>query len=56
MFGGRAWGLLGTNHFTFGELAHRIPLAFFLLQLVLRGTATTIISYAVDERIQGPAY
>ncbi|MCX5723845.1 MAG: ammonium transporter, partial [Nitrospirae bacterium] len=56
MFGASAWGLVGTNHFFFSDVAQPSLLAFFLFQLIFCGTATTIISGAVAERMSFPAY
>jgi len=56
MFGASAWGLFGTNLFLFGDVAQPSLLAFFLFQLIFCGTATTIISGAVAERMRFPAY
>ncbi|MDE3049979.1 MAG: ammonium transporter [Nitrospirota bacterium] len=56
MFGTSAWGVLGTDHFLFGESAAPRDLAFFLFQLLFCGTATTIISGGVAERMRFHAY
>jgi ammonium transporter, Amt family len=56
MFGTSIWGVLGTDHFLFGESASPRDLAFFLFQLLFCGIATTIISGGVAERMRFHAY
>lgn len=56
MFGTSAWGLVGTDQFLLGKEAQPALLAFFLFQLVFCGTATTIISGAVAERMRFSSY
>lgn len=56
MFGTSVWGLLGTDKFLPGSDVKPDLLAFFLFQLVFCGTATTIISGAVAERMRFSSY
>ncbi|MBS0204851.1 MAG: ammonium transporter [Planctomycetes bacterium] len=56
MFGDSRWGLIGLSHFGIGEDAGPWLLSFFVFQLVFCGTATTIISGAVAERIRFRSY
>ena len=56
MFGTSAWGLVGTDQFLLGKEVQPALLAFFLFQLVFCGTATTIISGAVAERMRFSSY
>ena len=56
MFGTSQQGLLGIDGFMFGEGADAWGLSFFLFQLVFCGTATTIISGAVAERMRFSGY
>ncbi len=51
MFGASASGLFGTSGFLFGNSVPPYLMAFFLFQLVFAGTATTIVSGAVAERM-----
>ncbi len=56
MFGATKDGWIGTDLFFFDETASPWMLAFFLFQMVFCGTATTIISGAVAERMRFRAY
>jgi len=52
MFGSSFHGLIGTTGFFFNNTEDAWPLAFFLFQLIFCGTATTIVSGAVAERMK----
>lgn len=52
MFGASNFGLIGGTGFFFNNTSNAWILAFFLFQLVFCGTATTIVSGAVAERMQ----
>ncbi len=56
MFGASAAGLFGTSGFLFGNNVPAYLMAFFLFQLVFAGTATTIVSGAVAERMSFLGY
>ena len=56
MFGQSQGGWIGSTGFALGGDAGGSLLAFFLYQVVFCGTATTIISGAVAERIQFRGY
>ncbi|MEM9366733.1 MAG: ammonium transporter [Planctomycetota bacterium] len=56
MFGSTHMGLVGTDGFFLDDQAGPWLLAFFLFQMVFCGTATTIISGAVAERMRFRAY
>ena len=56
MFGASAMGFLGTDNFFFDGGGKPALLAFFLFQLMFCGTATTIISGAVAERMRFIGY
>ncbi|HEV7279885.1 MAG TPA: hypothetical protein VGN57_06685 [Pirellulaceae bacterium] len=55
-FGGSVAGFVGCTGFFLGEDASPSLLTFFLFQMMFCGTATTIISGAVAERMQFRAY
>ena len=56
MFGTSAFGFLGTSQFMFDGESSTQMWAFFLFQLTFCGTATTIISGAVAERMRFSGY
>jgi ammonium transporter len=56
MFGASAWGLFGTDHFWLEEIDTPHMWTIFLFQLTFCGTATTIISGAVAERMRFSGY
>jgi len=56
MFGASYDGLVGTSRFAFGDTAQPWLLAFFVFELVFCGTATTLISGAVAERVRFVGY
>jgi len=56
MFGITAGGILGTSGFFFGDEASPWLMAFFIFQLGFCGTATTIVSGAVSERMRFGGY
>jgi len=51
MFGDSFLGLLGTDHFIFSGSYTPLQYAFFLFQIMFCGTAITIVSGAVAERM-----
>ncbi len=56
MFGASTQGLFGSSHFFFsGEFAPK-TLAFFIFQMMFCGTAITIVSGAVAERMSFSGY
>ncbi len=56
MFGEGLSGLIGTTEFFFGETQSAQQIAFFLFQLMFCGTATTLMSGAVAERMSFNGY
>ena len=56
MFGATQFGIIGTTHFLFDGGTNLHLWAFFLFQLTFCGTATTIISGAVAERMRFGGY
>ena len=56
MFGASYQGVMGTSHFFFNAVTQPWLIAFFLFQLVFCGTAITIISGAVAERMRFSGY
>jgi ammonium transporter len=56
MFGLDYQGLIGTTGFTFGETGTSWDKAFFIYQVMFCGTAVTIISGSVAERLRFSGY
>ena len=56
MFGATSGGLFGTSGFLFDDTANPWLMAFFIFQLGFCGTAVTIISGAVAERMRFAGY
>lgn len=56
MFGLSSGGFIGTNHFLLHGIVSPEALTFFLYQVTFMGTAATIVSGAVAERIRFQAY
>ena len=56
MFGASKMGIIGTTGFFFSFNQEPFPMAFFLFQIMFCGTATTIFSGAVAERMRFDSY
>ncbi len=56
MFGDSQWGLFGWSDFAFGEQADTKLIAIFLFQMMFCGTAATLVSGAVAERMSYMGY
>lgn len=56
MFGASQYGVFGTSDFLFGEQADSSSIAFFLFQMMFCGTAATLVSGAVAERMTFSGY
>ena len=56
MFGTSAMGLIGTDHFLLSQDATPFILTFLFFQMVFCGTATTIVSGSVAERMGFAGY
>ncbi|WP_438864412.1 ammonium transporter [Neptunicella sp.] len=56
MFGDSYYGLWGTSHFLFGEHNSAYEISFFIFQLMFCGTAATLMSGAVAERMTFRGY
>jgi len=56
MFGATSGGLFGTSNFLFDDTANPWLMAFFIFQLGFCGTAVTIVSGAVSERMRFAGY
>ncbi|RTE66228.1 ammonium transporter [Amphritea opalescens] len=56
MFGDSYAGLIGTNGFFFGDDAPPLDLSIFLFQMMFCGTAATLVSGAVAERMSYHGY
>ncbi len=56
MFGASFDGWFGTSYFLFSEIDNNELVPFFIFQLIFCGTATTIVSGAVAERMRFSGY
>ncbi|MHC4066495.1 MAG: ammonium transporter, partial [Planctomycetota bacterium] len=56
MFGASSGGIFGTSGFLFDDTANPWLMAFFIFQLGFCGTAVTIVSGAVSERMRFAGY
>ncbi|RDV28990.1 ammonium transporter [Alteromonas aestuariivivens] len=56
MFGDSLWGIIGTSEHLFGANQSPWQIAFFFFQLMFCGTAATLMSGAVAERMSFAGY
>ncbi|WP_432453928.1 ammonium transporter [Agarivorans sp. QJM3NY_29] len=56
MFGDTSYGLLGSSEFFFGDTQSPYQISFFLFQTMFCGTAATLLSGAVAERMSFIGY
>lgn len=56
MFGESFYGLFGTSEFFFGEQQTPFQISFFIFQMMFCGTAATLLSGAVAERMTYRGY
>lgn len=56
MFGDSLWGIVGTTELLFGAHSSAWQMSFFLFQLMFCGTAATLLSGAVAERMSYRGY
>lgn len=56
MFGDSFYGLFGTSEFFFGDTQTPFQISFFIFQMMFCGTAATLLSGAVAERMTFQGY
>lgn len=56
MFGASSNGWVGQNRFVFGDGVSSFDLSFFVFQMMFCGTAATLMSGAIAERVKFGAY